>query len=257
MAAWKRNISISTLGSFRRDFRLEDLEVTGDPGVVVSTSGTTTGTPKMLVVPWAAVQERCQNLGSAFDAADIAVTLPLLPSGYTAGAISSRLAVLWNGGKIVQWSVHSRADPFNEAVDDYGVTCVFTKPSIMRRICERHDVPTKATLRAIILVNEPLTAEDWQTFTDRFGARVITCYGASEFGPIALSDGSKPENGRIGPILQGVEARIVDGILHVRGGCMASFYFDGSPVPTLADGWYDTGDLADIVDGSLYIYGRA
>jgi O-succinylbenzoic acid--CoA ligase len=56
--------------------------------------------------------------------------------------------------------------------------------------------------------------------------------------------------------LDGVELRVVDGELLVRGPMLARAYRDGTPT-TDADGWLHTGDAADLApDGRLSVTGR-
>jgi len=74
----------------------------------------------------------------------------------------------------------------------------------------------------------------------------------------------------LGPVMAGTEMRIVDdnnqllneyqiGRLQLRGYTITSGYY-GAKVATgkalLADGWFDTGDLALLADGELYMTGR-
>jgi O-succinylbenzoic acid--CoA ligase len=55
--------------------------------------------------------------------------------------------------------------------------------------------------------------------------------------------------------LDGVELRVVDGELQVRGPMLARCYRDGSPTLD-GDGWLHTGDAGELVDGRLRVAGR-
>lgn len=55
----------------------------------------------------------------------------------------------------------------------------------------------------------------------------------------------------------GVEMRIQDGCLHIRSGRMASAYAGRPDLPLVgADGWVDTGDMVEVLDGRCHFRGR-
>ena len=98
---------------------------------------------------------------------------------------------------------------------------------------------------------------------ERLGVRVVQGYGTSECSPVvslATPDGRAPV-GSVGRPLRGVEVKLdPSGELLVRGpNVMAGYWKD--PVRTaevLRDGWYATGDLAEIDPaGNIRIVGRA
>jgi o-succinylbenzoate---CoA ligase len=78
-------------------------------------------------------------------------------------------------------------------------------------------------------------------------ANSVATYGMTETGSGVVYD-RRP--------LQGVETRLVDGELQLRCPMLLRCYRDGSD-PRTADGWFPTGDLADIdADGLLTVHGR-
>ncbi|WP_373505501.1 long-chain fatty acid--CoA ligase [Aestuariivirga sp.] len=55
----------------------------------------------------------------------------------------------------------------------------------------------------------------------------------------------------------GVEMRIQDGCLQIRSGRMASAYAGRPDLPLVgADGWVDTGDMVEVIDGRCHFRGR-
>ncbi len=66
--------------------------------------------------------------------------------------------------------------------------------------------------------------------------------------------------GSIGKVLPGREVKLgPDGEILVRGGGVASGYWDGSGAQTASDeqGWYRTGDVGELdAEGNLYFKGR-
>ncbi len=78
-------------------------------------------------------------------------------------------------------------------------------------------------------------------------ANTVTTYGMTETGSGVVYDGVP---------LDGVEVRIDDGEIHLRGPMLMRGYRDGTS-PIDADGWLATGDLGHwLDDGRLHVDGR-
>jgi long-chain acyl-CoA synthetase len=106
-------------------------------------------------------------------------------------------------------------------------------------------------------------ALDWATeqFWDRLGYAVIQGYGLTETTSlISVNHPFKLGKGSIGKVLPGREVKLAeDGEILVRGGGVASGYWDGQGEHRVADsqGWYRTGDVGALDDaGNLYFKGR-
>jgi long-chain acyl-CoA synthetase len=105
----------------------------------------------------------------------------------------------------------------------------------------------------------PATHRLWE----RLGVRVVQGYGTSECSPVVAAgrpDGSTPV-GSVGRPIRGVEVRLSPtGELLVRGPNVMRGYWQ-DPARTAAafvDGWYATGDLAEIdAAGNIWLRGRA
>ena len=74
----------------------------------------------------------------------------------------------------------------------------------------------------------------------------VATYGMTETGSGVVYDGIP---------LAGVEVRVADGELLVRGPMVAAEYRDGTPVVD-ADGWLHTGDLGSVTDGVVSVVDR-
>lgn len=99
------------------------------------------------------------------------------------------------------------------------------------------------------------------TFFHDCGVRLLEGYGAAETsGLVALNRPDRFRVGSVGPALPGCALhRAADGEIYVRGhGVMAGEAGDlASPEGSFADhGWLKTGDLGEIRDGFLWIFGR-
>jgi fatty-acyl-CoA synthase len=100
---------------------------------------------------------------------------------------------------------------------------------------------------------------------DVLGAKAIcAAYGLSEASPnVVMSDWRDPEELRVNGLAkphEGVELRIVDGEIQVRGWSVMKRYYN-NPEATAqaftADGWLRTGDLGELsADGRLRMLGR-
>jgi long-chain acyl-CoA synthetase len=105
--------------------------------------------------------------------------------------------------------------------------------------------------------------EETHRLWERFGVRVVQGYGTSECSPVVTlgsPDGRTPL-GSVGRALRDVELRLGgDGELLVRGpNVMRGYWRDPErTAEVLKDGWYATGDLAEIdAQGYVKIVGRA
>jgi O-succinylbenzoic acid--CoA ligase len=75
---------------------------------------------------------------------------------------------------------------------------------------------------------------------------VVRTYGLTESGGGVVYDG-RP--------LPGVEVRVADGEVQLRGPTLLRCYRDGRD-PRTADGWFPTGDLGALHEGELVVHGR-
>jgi acyl-CoA synthetase (AMP-forming)/AMP-acid ligase II len=169
----------------------------------------------------------------------------------------ARPFVLLDRFEIKQWA---------DAVRRHRPRAVSLVPAALRTVLHseltREDL---ASLRAVTSGTAPLSAEDVDAFTERFGIPVLTSYAATEFGGgvagWSLADHQRfwqVKRGSVGRPSLGAQLRVVDddgtplgpdqpGLLEVKPGQLG---------PS-AD-WMRTTDMARIdEDGFLWILGRA
>ena len=108
----------------------------------------------------------------------------------------------------------------------------------------------------------PLPPEHHVAFEQVFGISVIECMGMTETSSVAFANPQDPAKRKIGSLGKpcGIEARVVDGELQLRGPNVMRGYYK-SPEQTQSsftpDGWLLTGDLGrEDEDGYFYITGR-
>jgi acyl-CoA synthetase (AMP-forming)/AMP-acid ligase II len=89
--------------------------------------------------------------------------------------------------------------------------------------------------------------------------KVHNFYGATECGGIAYDATEAPRTNAAyaGAFVKNVELSLSDdGCLRVRGRAVGETYLP-EPSATLAKGCYQTSDLAEMIDGQVFLYGRA
>ncbi|AOJ66771.1 AMP-dependent synthetase [Burkholderia ubonensis] len=93
---------------------------------------------------------------------------------------------------------------------------------------------------------------------DKRGVQVYEAYGLSENSSIiSLNHPGHRRIGSAGPLLDGIVPTIVDGELRVLTPTLCAGYYNSDDTSCeLTDGYLHTGDIAEIVDGYLYITGR-
>ena len=100
-----------------------------------------------------------------------------------------------------------------------------------------------------------------EEFWHRLGYAIVQGYGLTETTSlISLNHPFHTSHGSIGKVLPGREIKLAeDGEILVRGSGVASGYWDGRELQTVAnhEGWYGTGDLGALDEqGNLFFKGR-
>lgn len=195
----------------------EAVEV-GD-ALVVPTSGTT-GSPRGVVLTHSAVEASARATSAALEvdpAAD--AWLSVLPLAHIGG-----LSVVTRSMSLGMSVVYDWADPRA------------TLTSVVATQLQRHDV---SRFRRVLVGG----SEVWTGVP----ANVVRTYGMTETGSGVVYDGYP---------IDGVELRVVDGEVWVRGPMLLRCYRSGVD-PKTADGWLPTGDAGSLADdGRLTVHGR-
>jgi long-chain acyl-CoA synthetase len=157
-------------------------------------------------------------------------------------------------------------DRWAAAVRAHRPRAVSLVPAALRMVL--HSALTKADLDGVAVVTSgtaPLSADDAEAFTEKFGIPVLTSYAATEFGG-GVAGWSLPDHrefwgskrGSVGRATLGARLRVVDsngqevgtdepGLLEVKPGQLSA-----------DTDWLRTTDLARLdADGFLWILGRA
>lgn len=198
--------------------------------LVVATSGTT-GDPKAAVLTHEAVAASARATSRRLGVDPAADRwLACLPLAHV-GGLSVVTRALVTGTPL---TVHDGFDAAAvEAAAAAGCTLVSLVPTALRRI-------DPSGFRTVVLGGSAMPPD--------LPANVVTTYGMTETGSGVVYDG-RP--------LDGVEVRVVDGQIEVRGPMLLRAYRDGTD-PRSPDGWLATGDAGewDGARGRLRVWGR-
>ena len=123
------------------------------------------------------------------------------------------------------------------------------------------------SMRYLFAAAEKLQEATAQTWSQKYGVRILEGYGATECSPcVSVNTPLLPRYGSVGRLMPGMEHRIetVPGVedggrLFVRGPNIMRGYLNAEANEKFKalGGWYDTGDIVSIdADGFLHIRGR-
>jgi o-succinylbenzoate---CoA ligase len=207
-------------------------EVEPGDALVVATSGST-GEPKGVVLTHEAVAASARATSARLGVdADRDRWLACLPLAHV-GGLSVVTRALVTGTAVTVLDGFDAAAVTAEA--EAGATLVSLVTTALRRI-------DPGLFRTIVLGGAAPPAD--------LPPNVVTTYGMTETGSGVVYDG-RP--------LDGVEVRVSDGEIHLRGPMLLRAYRgpDGDHDPTDGDGWFATGDGGEIDGaGRLVVHGR-
>jgi o-succinylbenzoate---CoA ligase len=229
------------------------------PALVLFTSGTS-GTPKAARLTWTALRHAADAAVQVLDLAPSITWLGCLPLDHIGGA----MVVLRSGrgGNAIELHDRFDAETVTAAIDRGGIHGVSVVPTMLHRLLAvRGTRAWPAALRCLLTGGGPLSADDIARST-ALGLPPSQTYGLTEAASqvcTLLPHEAAAHPGSAGRVLPGMQVRVVDGVIAVRGPALFSGYErDGILAEPLAtDGWFSTGDLGDLdADGFLTVHGR-
>ncbi len=251
-----------------------------DVATIIFSSGTT-GAPKGVMLTHhniASNVEACSLVFRPTERDRLCATLPLFHSfGFTVGIWFPALTG-------ISASYHTSpldAGRVATMVRERKCTAMFVTPTFLLAYLRKAERADFESLRLVVAGAEKLKSRLADAFEERFGLRPLEGYGTTELSPVAaLSlpdvdvDGvyqAGRKEGSVGQPVPGVVARIVDpetgaplppgasGLLLIKGPNVMKGYLDRDDLTreALSDGWYRTGDMAQIdEDGFITITDR-
>jgi malonyl-CoA/methylmalonyl-CoA synthetase len=266
---WARDASLPALGSHLRP-------AGDDPALIVYTSGTT-GAAKGAILSHGNLAAIVTALLVAWRWQANDVLLATLPLFHVHGLIAATTASLAAGSRIMLRERFDARDVL-DTIAAGAVTMFFGVPTMYVRLLENSGERTVPPIRLYVSGSAALSPETHRAFEDRFGARILERYGATEFGFALGNRYAGPRiAGSVGVPMPGVRVRIAapDGLEPLPEGAIGELLVAGAnvfvgywerPQDTAAsfavddDGtrWYRSGDLAqyDAADDVYRIVGR-
>ena len=154
----------------------------------------------------------------------------------------------------------SRPAPLLRALEARDATVLHGSPTLFRTLLKARPDGLPG-IRTGLVAGAPCPSDLLEALDER-GTRILNCYGLSETGAVTcvrLDDPPVQRHETVGRASPAYEARVTDGELEVRGEHLTPGYYrrPDETAEAFRDGWFRTGDLAEIDDGYIRIVGRA
>src|SRR3954463_10728094 len=239
----------------------ENAEREGDDTAVILYTSGTTGTPKGAELThenlYRNAEVTARTLAKATEEDVILGALPLFHAfGQTC---AMNVAVL--AGACLTLIPRFAGDKALEIIKRDGVTVFEGVPTMYHALLGAagdHDV---SSLRLCISGGAAMPVEVMRRLEEEFGCIILEGYGLSETSPVASFNhpGRERKPGSIGTPIEGVEMKLIDGEIAIRGHNVMKGYRN-KPEATekaMQDGWFLTGDVARVDDdGYFFIVDR-
>lgn len=251
-------------------FDLADAEIRGPRlrGIPMHPTSGSTGLPKIALRPAPAALEEAAHYAATMqvDARDTIVAIPPMSHAYGYGMCV--MLPLLTGANLITTRAFSTA-LVKRAIQEFSPSIVPAVPAMLDMLA--HSGVNLRSVRWLLTAGSLMPGPSAERFRQRTGVTACPLYGTTETGGISVAtagDG-RDVDGRVGPPMRGVEVQIrpsdaaLDagrdvGKLLVRSTSMMAGYLDddGNVLSVANDGWFETGDLAQITDGTIHLRGR-
>jgi acyl-CoA synthetase (AMP-forming)/AMP-acid ligase II len=220
----------------------------GHPGLVLFSSGTS-GEPK------AAVHDLVPMLAKYTTKRPAWRTVTFLLFDHI-GGINTILHTLSNGATLI--TVEDRSpDAVCAAVERSKAEVLPASPTFLRLLLLSHaqDRFDLSSIRVVNYGTEPMSEATLKQLHAVFPqAKLLQSYGLAEIGILRSKSRSNDSIWlKVGG--EGVETRVVDGILEIKASSAMLGYLN-APSPLSEDGWFITGDAVEVDGDYLKILGR-
>lgn len=265
------------VGSLHGDSEPEplDSDISSRVAALIYTSGTT-GLPKGVMLTHRNLLFMAEGSAKVRSVNPVDRVFGVLPMSHAVGLATVLLGSLVAGASVY---LMPRFDPMTARVtlEKERITLLYGTPAIFNQVLQYAKLRKLSSLsfpvlRIITSSGAPLDPMTKAGVEALFGMPLHNGYGVTECSPtIAMTRPDSPrKDTSIGQVFPGIEVRFVGadgqevvsgeiGELHVRGPNIMKGYYR-APEETAAaidsGGWFNTRDLARLVDGNLLIVGR-
>lgn len=231
----------------KHDF-IEKLRTLGHAGLVLFSTGTT-GRPKAILHNLTLFLKRFETPRPTLR------TINFLLFDHI-GGINTLLHTLFNKGVVIA-PEYRTVESILETCRKFDVEALPTTPTFLRMMLMSGAVPGNVPdcLKVITYGTERMdqaTLDELCKLLPNVDFRQT--FGMSELGILRVKSEARDSiYMKVGG--EGVETRVVDGVLHIRSSSRMLGYLN-APSPFDADGWYDTKDVVDVRDQYYKVIGR-
>jgi acyl-CoA synthetase (AMP-forming)/AMP-acid ligase II len=240
-----------------------------EPALILMTSGTT-GRPKGIALSQAALLERVAHNLAAIPELPLP-TLCVLPVFFGHGLIGNVLTPLVAGSTVHLWPGPDAAElrGFGGWLDAHAIGFMSSVPSFWK-LALRFSAPPAKPLIRVHVGSAPLSREHWEDIARFTGTRaVFNMFGMTETANWICGGGLDEQGagpGFVGRPWGGEVAVLRDGAVHrsgrgealVRSPSIMLGYWQRPDLDGEAffDGWFRTGDIAELDEAGLTLVGR-
>ncbi|MHA8087276.1 acyl-CoA synthetase [Aquirufa sp. Wall-65K1] len=254
-------------------------DVSLDRGAMILYTSGTTSLPKGVLSTHLGIESQIKSLVEAWRYSANDHTLCVLPLHHIHGIINVISATLYVGGKVeflAQFSAEEIFARFKQGALNVFMavpTIYFKLIAYLESLTDKEREELKVCMKAFRLMISGSAAlpvsvmEKWEALS---GQRLLERYGMTEIG-MAISNPYEGERkaGHVGMPLPGVQVRLVDeenqlvfdqpGEIQIKGPTVFKEYWGKENATREAfttDGWFKTGDVAELANGYYRILGR-
>ncbi len=234
--------------------------------VIVFTSGSE-GVPKGVELTHGNLLANIRQMLAVTDITDGDRLFNCLPLFHSFGLSVGMLLPLVRGIYVFLYPspLHYRTVP--EALYEHDCTVFLSTNTFLNGYARKAHPYDFRSIRYLFAAAEKLQESTAQTWSQKYGVRLLEGYGATECAPcVSVNTPLEPRYGSVGRLLPGMECKLepVEGVadggrLFVRGPNVMKGYLNAEANRKFKalGGWYDTGDIVGLdAEGYLHILGR-
>ncbi len=251
-------------------YKIKDVpfKYSGDKKCAILFTSGSEGAPKAVVITHSNLVANIMQCKCMIDINNTDVVFNILPMFHCFGLTVGTVFPLLVGGKVFLYPspLHYRIIP--ELVYEIGATAMFATDTFFKGYAKVAHPYDFNSIRFILGGAESVRQDTRNTWSERFGVRLLEGYGATECSPVLTANNLVYcRFGSIGQLLPGLEYKFkhIDGIdnggiLCVKGPNIMKGYMKSTEpgvVIPVEDGWYETGDIGYVDEaGFFYITDR-